>query len=165
MHKIKGAVYLSLLPPNITCGSQKPVLVEEIGSGATSEMDKGPLLATANTTSSVIKDNTSSVPKVFAGKSMTVNSAEDTSTMVKAASSTVEELSTEIKDNCSTVKDESSAARDQKEDTPEISSTSQPQLPPVPTSSIAFIHDWKRLRAHEDLKSNYFQVLISSNTL
>ena len=146
----------------------KTVHIEEIGSGDT-----------VNTTSTVINDDTSSVSKELAdtvevpaattaSKSTTVKNSpitdKDTSTLIKTVSSTVKEVPSKNKDDSTTVKGESITVKDRvvlKEDTPATSTVSKPQLPPVPTSSITFLHDWKRLRAHADLKSSYFQVCIN----
>ena len=81
--------------------------------------------------------------------------------MEKNITRTSKDLPAKVKDSSTTVKGGLNAVKVTKED-PSVNqvSTSEQQLPPVPTSSITFLHDWKRLRAHVDLKSNYFQVLI-----
>ena len=149
------------------CGIQKPlktVVIEEIGSGASPAVGKGP----PPTLKTVIKDDTLSMP---AGSAVTTTSkstvveglpvtAED---MVNDVTNTVKDLPAKVKDNHTAIKGKSNTVRNPpatKQDTPVNPSVAKPELPPVPSSSIAFLHDWKRLQAHGDLKSQYFQVLI-----
>lgn len=167
---------------NISYTTQKPlktIFIEEINSETLPATDKC-------SPATVIKDDQSSIPEDLAvmvempvatttSRSTAVKESpvttEDTLTVVKSVSSTVKDVPGKTKENSTTVKGESNAVKNSpvlKEDTstvsksPSVTTSKQQQLPTVPTSSVIFMHDWKRLQTHPDLKSNYFQVLISS---
>lgn len=126
----------------------KTILIEEIGSETSLAMDKDSS-ATVKHTSTVVKDDASSTPKDLTG---TVKGSAAT-TQRESTTVKVSPITCTAQDNSTVVKNESHIV---KHLTPK-----QKQLPGVPSSSITFIHDWKRLQPHPDLQSNYFQVLIS----
>ena len=148
----------------------KTVVIEEISSGASPAAGKAPP-PTLNTTSAVIKDDTLSVPVGSAvtttGKSSAVEGSTTTAEVVNNVTNTVENSPAKVKGNSTAVKGESNTVREPpaKQDTPINPVVTTPKLPPVPSSSITFLHDWKRLQAYRDLKSQYFQVLISSKSI
>jgi len=149
----------------------KTILIEEIGSGTSLTRDK-------DSSASVVKDDALSTPKDLTGtfkdssattqrestavKSSPPITAKYNSAVVKNVSHTTEHLSAEMEDISTQDKEPLVVKKGSPfvPKSPSVTTPKQQQLPAVPSSSITFIHDWKRLRPHPDLQSNYFQVII-----